>query len=61
MPARGIRHIDLAVGDVEKSLAFYYGLLGPLGLTEKFRLPTYRKTEEVVYLEFGAQEGETLG
>jgi catechol 2,3-dioxygenase-like lactoylglutathione lyase family enzyme len=55
VPARGIQHVDLAVGDVERSLAFYYGVLGPLGLKEKYRLPTYRGTEEVVYLEYGAQ------
>lgn len=55
VPARGIQHIDLAVGDVERSLAFYHGVLGPLGLKEKFRIPTYRQTEEVVYLELGVQ------
>ncbi len=51
----GSQHVDLAVGDVERSLAFYYGVLGPLGLKEKFRNPTYRHTEEVVYLEYGVQ------
>ena len=55
MPARGIQHIDLAVGDVKRSLVFYSALLGPLGLKEMFRLLTYRGTEEVVYLEFGVQ------
>lgn len=55
VPARGIQHVDLAVGDVERSLAFYCGVLGPLGLKEKYRLPTYRHTEEVVYLEYGVQ------
>ena len=55
MPARGIQHVDLAVGDVDRSLAFYHALLGPLGLMEKFRVPTYRGTEEVVYLEYGVQ------
>ena len=58
MPARGIEHIDLAVGDVERSLAFYLDLLGPLGLKEEARYPTYRCTEEVVYLRFG---DEALG
>lgn len=53
MPARGIQHVDLAVGDVGRSLAFYSTLLGPLGLKERFRNPTYRGTEEVVYLEYG--------
>jgi catechol 2,3-dioxygenase-like lactoylglutathione lyase family enzyme len=50
MPAQGIHHVDLAVADVERSLAFYVDLLGPLGWTEEIRYPTYRGTEEVVYL-----------
>lgn len=58
MPARGIQHVDLAVGDVERSLAFYFGVLGPLGLEEEARYPSYRGTEEVVYLSFG---GGSLG
>ena len=53
MPGRGIQHVDLAVSDVERSLAFYTELLGPLGLEEEERYPTYRGTEEVVYLSFG--------
>jgi catechol 2,3-dioxygenase-like lactoylglutathione lyase family enzyme len=55
VPARGIQHVDLAVGDVERSLAFYSELLGPLGLKERFRVSSYRGTEEVVYLEYGVQ------
>src|SRR5262249_2410187 len=55
VPARGIQHVDLAVGEVERSIAFYSALLGPLGLKEKYRLTSYRGTEEVVYLEFAAQ------
>ena len=51
MPARGIHHVDLAVTDVERSLAFYLSLLGPLGWVEEVRYATYRGTEEVVYLE----------
>ena len=58
MPARGIQHVDLAVGDVDASLAFYVEVLGPLGLEERYRMPTYRGTEEVVYLEFG---GSAIG
>jgi catechol 2,3-dioxygenase-like lactoylglutathione lyase family enzyme len=53
MPARGIHHIDLAVSDVGRSVAFYLGLLGPLGLEEDARYLTYRGTEEVVYFSFG--------
>jgi catechol 2,3-dioxygenase-like lactoylglutathione lyase family enzyme len=55
MPARGIHHVDLAVGDVERSLAFCQAVLGPLGLEEDARYPSYRGTEEVVYLRFGSQ------
>src|SRR4051795_8238935 len=50
VPARGIHHVDLAVADVKRSLAFYLDLLGPLGWAEEVRYPTYRGTEEVVYL-----------
>ncbi len=55
MPARGIHHVDLAVSDVERSLAFYLELLGPLGLVEDSRYATYRGTEEAVYLSYGEQ------
>ena len=53
MPVRGVDHIDLAVTDVDRSLAFYLGMLGPLGLAIEGRFPSYRKTEEIVYLGFG--------
>jgi catechol 2,3-dioxygenase-like lactoylglutathione lyase family enzyme len=53
MPVRGVDHIDLAVSDVDRSLAFYLGMLGPIGLKVEGRFQTYRKTEEVVYLGFG--------
>jgi hypothetical protein len=36
MPAP-IPHIDLAVADVGRSLAFYLDLLGPLGWAEEIR------------------------
>ena len=52
MPGRGIQHIDLAVEDVEASLAWYLEVLGPLGLKEEARYPSYRGSEEVVYLSF---------
>jgi glyoxylase I family protein len=51
MAAKGIHHVDLAVADVERSLAFYGHLLAPLGWTKRVSYPTYRGTEEVVYLE----------
>lgn len=53
MSGRKIQHVDLAVADVERSLSFYRMLLEPLGLTEYDRGPTYRGTEEVIYLRFG--------
>lgn len=53
MPARGIHHIDLTVADVDRSLEFYFAVLGPLGLKEEARFPSYRGTEEVVYVTFG--------
>jgi catechol 2,3-dioxygenase-like lactoylglutathione lyase family enzyme len=55
MPARSIHHVDLAVRDVDRSLAFYLALLGPLGLEEDARYRSYRGTEEIVYLRFGQQ------
>src|ERR1700704_5212485 len=55
MPARGIHHVDLAVRDVHRSIAFYMALLSPVGLREEGRWPSYRGTEEVVYLRFGPQ------
>ena len=54
MPAKGvIHHVDLAGSDVERSLAFYLDLLGPAGMEGDKRYPTYRGTEEVVYLGTG--------
>jgi catechol 2,3-dioxygenase-like lactoylglutathione lyase family enzyme len=52
MPGRGIQHIDLAVEDVDASLAFYLEVLGPLGFKEERRYPSYRGSEEVVYCSF---------
>ena len=52
---RGIHHVDLAVSDIERSLAFYLAVLGPSGLREVGRDTSYRGTEEVVYLRYGDQ------
>jgi len=56
--ARGLRihHVDLTVSDVERSLAFYLAVLGPFGLHEWQRFPSYRGTEEVVYLRLGDRD-----
>jgi catechol 2,3-dioxygenase-like lactoylglutathione lyase family enzyme len=53
VPVKALHHLDLAVADVERSLHFYLTLLGPLGVKELYRFPTYRGTEEVVYLGVG--------
>jgi catechol 2,3-dioxygenase-like lactoylglutathione lyase family enzyme len=53
MAAPAIQHVDLCVSDVDRSLAFYLELLGPLGLEEDVRVASYRGTEEIVYLRFG--------
>jgi glyoxylase I family protein len=51
VPSTGvIHHVDLAVTDVARSLGFYGELLVPLGWTKELRFPTYRGTEEVVYI-----------
>ena len=66
MPALMIHHVDLAVGDVERSLEFYRAILGPLGLGSHVRpvtdgegdenvYRTYRRTEYVIYLRWGDQ------
>jgi glyoxylase I family protein len=60
VPAKGIHHVDLAVTDVTRSLRFYLSLLGPLGWAEDARYPTYRGTEEVIYLSTAAG-GQALG
>ena len=60
MPIRAIDHIDLAVADVERSLEFYLQVLGPLGVEELVRYPSYRGTEEIVYLRIG-DSGQALG
>ena len=60
MPSKGIHHVDLAVTDVGRSLDFYLSLLGPLGWAEEVRYPSYRGTEEVVYLSIAAG-GQALG
>jgi glyoxylase I family protein len=53
MPARELHHVDLTVSDVDRSIAWYLELLGPLGFRETMRYPSYRGTEEVVYFRFG--------
>ena len=61
MPATGVHHVDLAVADLERSLVFYRELLGPLGWSEEIRYPTYRGTEDVVYLTRGDVRNGGIG
>ncbi len=44
-----IDHLDLVVSDLERSLAFYTGLLEPLGYTRRSEI-TGERGERVVYL-----------
>jgi catechol 2,3-dioxygenase-like lactoylglutathione lyase family enzyme len=60
MPIRAIDHIDLAVADVQRSVAFYLQVLGPLGVEELGRFQSYRGTEEIVYLRIG-DTGQAIG
>jgi glyoxylase I family protein len=46
---RGVDHLDLVVSDLDRSLAFYHGLLGPLGYEEEREIVGERG-ERVVYL-----------
>jgi glyoxylase I family protein len=46
---RGVDHLDLVVSDLERSLAFYRGLLGPLGYTRLSEIEGERG-ERVVYI-----------
>lgn len=50
----GIDHIDLVASDFERSLAFYRGLLGPLGYTREGPIVGERG-EHVLY--FGHEHG----
>jgi glyoxylase I family protein len=46
---RGVDHLDLVVTDLERSLAFYTGLLEPLGYTRTSEIEGERG-ERVVYI-----------
>jgi glyoxylase I family protein len=51
---QGVDHLDLVVSDLEASLEFYGGLLGPLGYTRRSEIQGERG-ERVVYL--GTEDG----
>jgi len=52
----GIHHLDLVVSDLERSLAFYRGLLHPLGYVREGPIAGERG-ERVVYLDHIRGEG----
>jgi len=51
----GIHHLDLVVSDLERSLPFYRGLLGPLGYVREGGIEGERG-ERVVYLGHVAED-----
>jgi glyoxylase I family protein len=53
-----IDHLDLVVTDFERSLAFYRGLLGPLGYTREGPI-TGERGEHVLYLGH-AERGDAI-
>ena len=56
MPEPIVSHIDLVVSSLERSLAFYKGLLGPLGFTVERQIMGERG-EDVHYLRGDAIRG----
>jgi catechol 2,3-dioxygenase-like lactoylglutathione lyase family enzyme len=56
---QGIDHLDLVVTDLERSLAFYRGLLAPLGYVRESRI-TGERGEPVTYLG-RADSGGSIG
>lgn len=52
----GIDHLDLVVSDHDRSLAFYRGLLRPLGYTREGHI-TGERGEPVTYLNRARQDG----
>jgi glyoxylase I family protein len=56
----GLGHLDLVVRDLERSLAFYAAVFGPLGLQPPVTFPGERG-ELVHYLRFPAAGSGSLG
>ena len=56
----GIGHLDLVCRDLERSLAFYAAVLGPLGLSEPF-LVEGERGEQIHYLRFPVVGSGSLG
>ncbi len=56
----GLGHVDLVCGDLERSLAFYAAVLGPLGLQPPYLVPGERG-ESIHYLRFPRPGSGSLG
>lgn len=56
----GLGHVDLVCRDLERSLAFYAHVFGPLGLTEPF-LVEGECGEQIHYLRFPTPGSGSLG
>ncbi len=56
----GLGHVDLVCRDLERSLAFYADVFGPLGLAEPF-LVEGERGERIHYLRFPAPGSGSLG
>jgi glyoxylase I family protein len=54
----GLAHVDLVCRDVDRSIAFYRAVLGPLGLGEEVTFPGERG-ETIHYLRF--PQGGSIG
>ena len=57
---RGLGHVDLVCRDLERSLAFYAAVLGPLGLQAPVTVPGERG-EEIHYRRFPTRGSGSLG
>lgn len=56
----GLGHVDLVCRDLERSLAFYAAVFGPLGLEPPF-LVEGERGEQIHYLRFPAAGSGSLG
>jgi glyoxylase I family protein len=56
----GLGHVDLVCRDLDRSLAFYAQVLGPLGLTEPFLMEGERG-EQIHYLRFPTPMSGSIG
>jgi glyoxylase I family protein len=56
----GLGHVDLVCRDLERSLAFYAGVFGPLGLEQPF-LVEGERGEQIHYLRFPSRGSGSLG